>query len=275
MNTCIVERRVETARIGLHTARRGSEEPLLFIGGSNFDMRLRRPVFDSALVETYDLVAYEPRGLGRSDAPDGPWTMADYAEDAFALIEALGWPEVLVVGESFGAMTALELAIRHPDRVRALCLLVGAPGGAGGKSFPIETFLAIADPRKRAEAALRIQDSRFLQLLESDPAGAQAKIEQRVLFEASFFGFPGNAAGYPRLLEARAGHDAFKRLAQIVAPTLVFSGVFDHQAPIEAGRAMAEAIPNASFFAIEGGHNLAFATSEPVDRILSQWKELP
>ena len=130
------EGRIETARIGLYAARAGQGEPLLFIGGSNFDMRIRCSVFCSALPGHFDTVTYEPRGLGRSDAPDGAWTMADYAEDARALMTALGWTRARVMGESFGAMTAMELAIRYPEMVEALCLTVGAPGGKGGQFLP-------------------------------------------------------------------------------------------------------------------------------------------
>lgn len=57
--------------------------------------------------------------------------MADYADDAAALLDAVGWERVRVVGVSFGGMVALELVLGHPDRVSKLVLCCTSPGGEG------------------------------------------------------------------------------------------------------------------------------------------------
>ncbi len=264
------EGRVQTRRLALHACRAGSGAPLLFIGGSNFDMRVRRPVFASALPGRFDVLAYEPRGLGRSDRPEGAWTMADYAEDACALLDALGWERAHVVGESFGAMTAAELAIRHPSRVAALCLMAGAPGGAGGSSYPIERLLTLSG-RERAVASLRLQDLAFEAAQHADVEATEAAIAARIASDSVFFGDAANVVGYPKLLGARADHDVYDRLHRISAPTVVMSGARDGQAPAEGGRAMAQAIAGARFWTFDGGHTFAFATPDPIDRLLAHW----
>jgi len=234
-------------------------------------MRLKRPVFDSLLPSHFDVATYEPRGLGRSERPDGHWTMQDYADDAHALLDALEWTSAYVLGESFGAMTAMELAIRHPERVSKLCLMVGAAGGAGGSSWPIENLQTL-EPRTRATTSLRIQDTSFADLELSDPAAAAARISERMSIDAAFFDDPGNASGYPRLLSARAAHNAYDRLPRIAAPTIVMAGTHDGQAPADACRAVAERLSNAEFCAFDGGHNLAFATPEPMAHLLKSWR---
>jgi pimeloyl-ACP methyl ester carboxylesterase len=55
--------------------------------------------------------------------PDGSYTVADMADDVAGLIEALGFGSSHVVGQSLGGRIAQELVIRHPERVRSLCLL--------------------------------------------------------------------------------------------------------------------------------------------------------
>jgi 3-oxoadipate enol-lactonase len=254
----------------LYVRREGSGPPLLFLGGSSFDMSLRAPVFSSALVQHFAVAAFEPRGLARSGAPDGEWCMADYASDALAVMDSLGWQRADVIGESFGGMTALELAIRHPHRVNRLAIVVAAPGGAGGSSYPIEEYSS-AQPREQAIAALRIQDARFDPFNSHSSLAVEAKIQERMQFTQAFFGCPNNALGHPRLLKARSQHDCWDRLDQIKAQCTVISGRFDNQAPAAYGAAMAKRIAGAKFLLIEGGHSLCFAEPETIGFLLREW----
>lgn len=261
---------LRTSRLALYAARAGDGPPLLYLGGSGFDMRIGRPVFASALPRHFELVAFEARGLGRSERPAGPWTMQDYADDACALMDALGWARAHVVGESFGAMTAAELAIRHPTRVSALCLMAGAAGGAGGSSYPIERLLPLSG-RARAIAALGVLDLRFDALRQSDPAAAERRIRSRMDTDATFLADAGNADGYPRLLAARATHDVHSRLGRIQAPTVVMAGRHDGQSPLANGLALAAGIPGALCWTFDGGHAFAFETPEPMARLIARW----
>jgi 3-oxoadipate enol-lactonase len=264
-------RRMKTAGLTVNLRLKGSGPPLLFLGGSNFDLSIRAPVFDSALCTHFTVAAADPRGLGQTDAPDGDWTMDDYAGDAVHLLDALGWDRADVVGESFGAMTALALARRAPGRINRMALVAGAPGGDGGASYPIHKFLDIADPYERASAAARILDTRLAAQMQTDPDGADEVIRQRVAVEARFRANHDNERGFPRLLAARAGHDCWSALADIVIPTLVLAGEFDAQAPIDRAHNMVKTMPNAELAVFPSGHNLCFVSPAPVAFILGRW----
>src|ERR1700722_9808689 len=106
--------------IELYWERQGAGEPLLFISGTGADLRNRPNVFDGPLAKSFDVLAFDQRGLGRSAKPDVTYTMADYADDAAALISHAGWERAKVVGVSFGGMVAQELVLRHPDKVSRL-----------------------------------------------------------------------------------------------------------------------------------------------------------
>lgn len=268
------EMALRTARLTLHVARAGRGAPLLFLGGSNFDMRLRRAVFESDLPRFFEVITYEPRGLARSDAPPGAWTMRDYADDAASLLDALDIPRAFVLGESFGGMTALHLAGHYPERVVALATMAATAGGASGRSYPIENWLALP-VAQAAEAGLRLQDRRFGHLYETDPETARAQIARRTDAEAAFRACPANAAGYPRLLQARAGHDAMGLLASIRCPGIIMAGRHDDQAPVDSVRWLATALPNAEFLEFDGGHGFGFASAEPVGRLLTAWHTGP
>ena len=116
---------------------RGNGPRLLGIGGTGGDLRRFPTVFELLPAEDFEILAYDQRGLGQTSRPDKPYTMADYADDADALLGALGWERCLVAGFSFGGMVAQELALRYPHRVERLVLASAGGGGAGGASFPL------------------------------------------------------------------------------------------------------------------------------------------
>lgn len=263
--------RLPTKGLTVNIRVEGTGAGLLFLGGSSFDLSLDPAVFNSALPHHFTVAAADPRGLGATDAPDRDWHMHDYAQDALDLLDALGWDSTYVLGESFGAMTALHLAALAPGRITGMALAAGAAGGAGGSSYPIHTLCDIADPHARAAAALGIMDDRFAALTETSPKQARDRIEARVLAETAFLASGHNAQNHPRLLAARAVHDAWDALPDIAVPTLVFAGRYDQQAPVARAEQIVKALPDATLHTFEGGHSVCFATPEPADLLISAW----
>lgn len=264
-------KRLTTAGITINVRVQGTGPPLLFLGGSNFDLSIRAPVFDSDLTQSFTVAAADPRGLGQTDMPDGKWTMQDYAQDALDLMNALGWDCADVLGESFGAMTALHLAALAPDRINRIALSAGSPGGAGGSSYPIHELEQITDVRLRARAALEILDCRFATQLIDEPQAASDMINARIASNVAFLGSHANAIGHPRLLDARAGHDAWDLLPDIASKTMIFAGRFDKQAPPDRAENMARTLPNSTLYWVDGGHSICFGNSKPVATILQNW----
>ena len=264
-------RRIPTARLTVNARVEGEGPRLLFIGGSSFDLGLRAPVFTSSLAARFTIAAADPRGLGRTDHPDGTWSMEDYARDALALLDALDWPEAMVLGESFGGMVALHMAGLNPARVTRMALAATAPGGPTGRSYPIHEFRGIEDPRERAARVLLLQDRRFA----ARPATQRAAlIQDRLSAEAAFLAHANNASGYPRLLDARAKHDARALLPGIAAPTLVLSGRFDDQSPLHLSETLAQQLPNARLQVFDGGHGLLFNDDAAISAVLTQFEEM-
>jgi 3-oxoadipate enol-lactonase len=235
---------------GIHYEIVGSGPRLLFFNGSGASIEISRPLIQF-LAESNTVLVHDQRGLGLTEIPDGPYEMADYAEDARALLHHVGWERVAVFGISFGGMVALEFAVRHPSMVERLCLVCTSAGGAGGSSYPLHE-LADLPATDRALAYPTLVDTRFdEEWLASHPVDA-AMLTPRPAAT-------GRAAlGQGWQLDARSRHDVWGRLGSIVAPTFVGSGKFDGIAPASNGRAIADRVDGAIYREYAGGHMFLF-----------------
>ncbi len=232
--------------------RQGRGPPLLYISGTGGDLRNRPGIFEGPLPDRFDVLAYDQRGMGRSAKPAVPYSMADYGDDAAALIGRIGWDDALVIGVSFGGMVAQELVLRHPERVRRLVLACTSPGGAGGASFAFHEIAHLTG-EARARHMIPITDTR------RDEAWARANpdaMQELVLLGSAdpYADEPGHAEGSARQLEARKGHDVWDRLDQIRCPVLIAAGSHDGIALPETQRRMAGTIPDSQLRFFEGGH---------------------
>ncbi|MDO8295924.1 MAG: alpha/beta fold hydrolase [Caulobacter sp.] len=238
--------------LNLWVERKGEGEPLLFISGSGGDLRRKPGPLDGPLARRFDTVAYDQRGLGQSDKPDGPYAMADYADDAAGLLDELDWATANVVGVSFGGMVAQELAIRHPGRIRKLVLCCTSPGGAGGASYPLHTLIGM-DPEAEARRMIPISDTRHDAAWQAaNPDAFKGMLDFRM--NDPWAGELRRAMGAELQLLARKDHDTWDRLPAITAPTLICGGLYDGIALPETQRRLAERIPSAQLRMFEGGH---------------------
>jgi 3-oxoadipate enol-lactonase len=238
--------------IELYFERAGEGPRLLFISGTGGDLRNKPNVFDGPLPKAFEVLAYDQRGLGRSGKPDQPYAMADYADDAAALMEAQGWADASVIGVSFGGMVAQELALRHPGRVRRLVLACTSPGGAGGASYPFHEIEHLKGAA-RARHLIPISDVRRDDAWAGAHPDAYAQLVELSSREASA-DEPGHAMGAHRQLMARAAHDTWDRLPQLRCPVLIAAGRYDGIALPATQERMARRIPGASLRFFEGGH---------------------
>jgi 3-oxoadipate enol-lactonase len=240
--------------IRLHHEVAGDGPPVLFISGTGGDLRTKPGPFDSPLARRCTLAAYDQRGLGRSDKPEGPYSMADYADDAAGLLDALGWGSAGVIGVSFGGMVAQELAIRHPARVERLVLACTSPGGRLGASYPLHELEDVPD-EARHPRLLQLADTRCDEAWQAEhPDEVAAVLAYRRQSEELSRSDPEARAGALLQLEARARHDTCDRLATISCPTLVCGGRYDGIAPPANSEALASHIPGAELELFEGGH---------------------
>jgi len=240
--------------VSLYYELTGTGERLLSISGTGGDLRQGPGVAESPLGQAFEVLSYDQRGLGRSSVPPWPYAMADFAADAAALIEAVGWDDCLVIGLSFGGMVAQELAIRHPERVRRLVLACTSPGGAGGASFPLHELVVLA-PDERVTRQIGLLDTRWDEAWRRDHPDMVALMAQRMPAAEQ------PPEGLTNQLAVRAQHDTTARLGRIACPTLVCGGRYAGIAPPANSERLAQEIPDARLALFDGGH--AFMLQDP------------
>jgi 3-oxoadipate enol-lactonase len=238
---------------GLHHERRGTGPRLLFLNGSGATLETSALLID-AFVEHFDVLAFDQRGIGRSlgEGPPAPYTMADLAADAAALLDDAGWASTNVFGVSFGGMVAQELAVTYPGRIERLALFCTSAGGAGRPSYPLHELAAL-EPEERIARGALLLDERFtpewLATHKLDRAIAE-QFADRQRQPRTAVRHDGEVAQ----LEARRQHDVWDRLGAVTAPTFVAAGRFDGIAPVSNSKNIASRIAGAELHVYEGGH---------------------
>jgi pimeloyl-ACP methyl ester carboxylesterase len=237
--------------IDVYYERSGQGPRLLFLNGSGATLASSGLLID-LFRSKFDVVAHDQRGLGQTDVPPGPYTMAQYAADALALLDHVGWDTCRVVGVSFGGMVAQELAVTAPARVERLALACTSPGGSAGASYPLHELESLAAD-ERARRAVQLLDTRF------DPVWLEAHPDDNALVKMMAGRTAGTKTadqirGEREQLLARRDHDVGDRLRLISCPTLVAAGRYDGIAPLANSEAIAARVPTAELRVYDGGH---------------------
>lgn len=243
---------VNGVRLYYETA--GSGPPLLYISGTGSDLRNTPRPFDAPGAGDFTMTAYDQRCMGRSTRPDDIPAMTDFADDAAALLDHLGWDQVPVIGISFGGMVAQQLAIHYPDRVSRLVLGCTSSGGAGGSSYPLHE-LSDTSPEDYARTTMRLANNRRDDAWQAqNPARAAEVLDMYLTRARRNREDPTHRDAMNRQLAARRHHDVYDRLGGLDMPVLVCAGRYDDIAPPARSEAIAAAIPGARLRVFDGGH---------------------
>ena len=232
--------------VSLYYEEHGAGEPILCIHGTSSSAAVWGDAVDE-LAKHGRTITYDRRGCFRSERPEPYVTnVHQHADDAAALIEALGAAPAIVIGRSYGGETAIDLALRYPDRVRALALLEAA-------------VLSLSEAAARW--AQRLEEQVFA-AAEADMATVGETFLRGVLGDEAWEGFPEPAKqmftgnGPAIVAELRGGYLGVSaaELGTIVQPTLLVAGKDSPPAFADVTNLMSAAMPSARVEWVEGGH---------------------
>jgi pimeloyl-ACP methyl ester carboxylesterase len=186
-----------------------------------------------------------------------PYTLADMAEDALAVLDALDVRQAHVCGASMGGMIAQHLAARHPERIRSLTLLMST---SGARHLPQPAWrvqrLLMQRPRSQSASDVVAHLEEVLAAIGSPAFPTEPAVLRDRL--ARMVARSWRPAGTARQLVAVAADgDRSPLLQRIVAPTRVIHGEDDALVPVAAGRDLVARISGAQADFKPGmGHDL-------------------
>ena len=245
---------ITTEHLKIYFEEQGDGPPVLFISGTDGDLRQRPNVLNGPLPKHRRVIAFDQRGLGQTEKPDRPYTMKEYGEDAAALLKALGIRQADVIGVSFGGMVAQHFAIQHQSMIRKLVLCCTSPGGEM-PSYPLQLLPEDLTLEERFLKLLGISDTRRDHKWQANnPEHLKAMIAG--VSQASIPDHHSSASrmGARRQLEARSHHDVNDDLSSINLPTMICAGRHDGIAPAANQHHMVSLISDAVLKWYEGGH---------------------
>jgi 3-oxoadipate enol-lactonase len=225
---------------------RGSGPPLVLVHGLGASTRMWDRVA-GPLSEQFRVVAYDLRGLGRSETPPPPYSLDQLVADLHGLLDALALGRVALAGHSLGGAIVLTYAIRHPDRVGALV-------GIAAPSLTTDEQRGLLAERARAARAEGMQALAELHAQGGLPEGFEAAHPDDTAFYKSIIA-SGDPDGYAALCGVTGDLDLRPGPGGIRAPTLLLEGELDRVVRPESVRATAAAIPGCEYVELPGcGH---------------------
>jgi pimeloyl-ACP methyl ester carboxylesterase len=231
----------------------GAGSPVVLIMGLGGSIDDWQPAFVAGLAADHTVVALDNAGVGQTAALPSPLSITAMANQASALISALGLGRTAVLGWSMGGMIAQALAVLHPEQVSRLILAATQPGT--GNALPVPSAAAAA-------------------VVSSDPATVLSvlfppdQIRAEQAYAVGILRYPGFYQAPRAILSAQAaavqqwiaGQDpAGRKLGQLRLPTLVADGTVDQLDPVANDRLLANTVPAAKLILYpDAGHAFLF-----------------
>lgn len=248
--------------VQLHYLDQGAGEVVVLLhglGSSGRDWENQIPEFS----RHYRVIAPDLRGSGQSDKPRGPYTVADYAQDVWALLDRLEIERANLVGLSMGGATAFEMAAQAPERSLKLVVVNCGP------AFPVNSWRALFEVGMRL-AIVRLLGMQRMAAVVGDrlfprPDQAELKAEFVRRYAAN------DKRHYLWSLRSLPGWSVVDRLSQISCPALMVAAEHDYT-PVAVKQQAVDAMPNARLAVVPGSrHGTPIDSAEAFNRLVLEF----
>lgn len=192
----------------------------------------------------------DQRGHGASESPPGPYARSDLANDAVAVLDALGVERAVLVGHSMGGIVSMQTALDHPDRVAGL-VLIGTASQCSEKVAGWYERIARAGEQEGCDGIGRAIYGKTPRPVQGDAQGI---------------------AHVTRMLGSLHPDPLTPRLGEIRCPVLALVGEKDPMG-VRASEIIADAVPDADLERTSGGHWVHVDAPDAIMAAYERWSE--
>jgi pimeloyl-ACP methyl ester carboxylesterase len=247
----------------------GSGEPVVLIHGLSMDSSTWFNQVPT-LSQNYQVIVFDNRGVGQTDAPDEDYSTEMMADDTVALLKFLNVDSAHILGFSMGGMVAQIIALKYPELVKSLLLNATAAQFPAKAKHLVQTWLRMLNENVSLETRVRegflwVYTDDFFEDDETVMASVNLAIDHP---------YPLSNHGFAGQVSALMKHNTRSQISQILVPTLVLIGKDDVLIPIEFSEELAVRIPKAELVILErGGHNCWIEFPELFNQAVMQFLE--
>ena len=242
--------RVKVNSISINYELYGKEEAdvLMFSHSLGTNLLMWDPQV-KALRDKYKLICFDTRGHGKSDVPDGPYTLEQLAQDAVGLMDTLGIEKVHWIGLSMGGMIGQAVALNYPERLKSL-ILCDTAAKVNEEDQPIWQQRIDTALKHGMEALLEPTLERWFTKPFREKNPPEVELIKKLFLSTPVKGFVGCAEAIRKL-------NYLDRLSEIKLPTLIIVGQEDMGTPVEVAKEMHKRIPNSELIIIPSAAHLS------------------
>ena len=247
----------------LHYATSGAGEPILLIPGLGLDHSYYR--FGMPLLARHlQVLAVDPRGIGRSTKSPPPYTVEAWADDFAVMIDKLGFGPIHVLGSSLGGSMALALAQRHPGKLKSLMVVGGFSELDRATELNFRLRLRLIEKLGMSDEVADYMGLWTLtrKFINSDAGYATMRANQDIIranSAESYSAFVEALLKWGRCQPGQEREAKFTTLLDSIAlPTLVVTSDNDHLIPKELSDLIAARIAGAKLVVMPGAGHIPF-----------------
>ena len=242
-------RRMRIKGLRVHVEIHGEGEPLLLHSGLWAETGLWRPLLP--YLKGYQVIAFDPPGVGQSEMPRLPMTMAGLASMGAAILDELGLESAHVLGTSFGGAVAQQMAVTQRRRVRKLVLVSTSFGGFSWPGDPMAYWHFMQPSSYQPDRMQQVAGDMFGGRMRTQPE----------LIRGMHIRRPSTFLAAMYRMVPMVGWTSLPWLWTIRQPTLIICGDDDPITPRINHSIMAAMMPRATLHIVPGGGHLALVDS--------------
>ena len=218
--------------------------------------------------QDFNVIIFDNRGAGKSDTPQGPYTVQQMADDTVRLLDKLEIEKCHLSGSSLGGAIALHAALQHPDRVGSLQMHSSWLKTHGYMEFSLnllKQYLVRGGVDFYYEAALPLLFT---------PKFLSTDYERLKSILAHMRANAATPEGLMGQIEANLSHDLLDAAKNLRVPTLVTVGESDYLLPVSASQEIVDTIPGAKLVVFKNGpHLVTMESPEEFNAVTLSWMQ--